>query len=156
MVRRLRLYPLILVFCWTFATVNRLQNVVDPTNPQFMLYLLHVSTRSLQGILNAVVYGFNSHVTKEWMALLAECKSGRGRGEEEDGAGKGSHPRGYKKLEDAGLIAGEAEDFSEEDENDRRAEGIKVPGTGAAITEGTESSEIEAETEIEDGSGSLI
>lgn len=39
MVRRLRMYPLILVFCWAGATINRLQNTVDPHNSQFFLYV---------------------------------------------------------------------------------------------------------------------
>ncbi len=47
MVKRLRLYPLILVFCWMGATINRLQNVISPNEPVFSLYLLRKYTENL-------------------------------------------------------------------------------------------------------------
>ena len=46
MIRRLRLYPLILIFCWAGATINRAQNVIWPGEPVFWLYLLQVSSSS--------------------------------------------------------------------------------------------------------------
>lgn len=42
-VKRLVWYPAVLIAAWTFATINRIQNAVDPDNSIFILYLLHVS-----------------------------------------------------------------------------------------------------------------
>ena len=72
MIRRLRLYPLVLILCWTFGTINRFQNVVNPAEPIYILFILQVSTRSLQGIFNASVYGMNSHVIDEWCLFLRD------------------------------------------------------------------------------------
>lgn len=41
-VKRLIWYPAVLIFCWTFATINRIQNSASPQEPIFALYLLHV------------------------------------------------------------------------------------------------------------------
>ncbi|CAM9810808.1 unnamed protein product, partial [Hapterophycus canaliculatus] len=40
-VKRLVWYPAVLIAAWTFATINRIQNAVDPDNPIFALFLLH-------------------------------------------------------------------------------------------------------------------
>lgn len=42
-VNRLVWYPVVLVASWTFATINRIQNAVNPDHPVFALFLLHVS-----------------------------------------------------------------------------------------------------------------
>ncbi|GMH73443.1 hypothetical protein TL16_g06194 [Triparma laevis f. inornata] len=87
MIRRLRLYPLILVFCWLGATINRIQNVLDPSAPQYYLYLYQVATRSLQGTLNALVYGFNNHVIGEWLSIIPNGCSFNASKEEESSSG---------------------------------------------------------------------
>ena len=90
MIRRLRMYPLILVFCWMGATVNRIQNVIYPDKPIYNLYLFQVSTRSLQGVLNAIVYGLNNHVMGEWATLMAGCLKEKGEsGTTEEGSSDG-------------------------------------------------------------------
>eukprot|EP00520_Triparma_pacifica_P018675 CAMPEP_0118662362 /NCGR_PEP_ID=MMETSP0785-20121206/16790_1 /TAXON_ID=91992 /ORGANISM="Bolidomonas pacifica, Strain CCMP 1866" /LENGTH=341 /DNA_ID=CAMNT_0006555899 /DNA_START=71 /DNA_END=1093 /DNA_ORIENTATION=+ len=81
MIRRLRMYPLILVFCWMGATINRIQNVIYPNDPMFGLYIFQVSTRSLQGVLNAIVYGMNNHVMGEWAMLMGGCLKEKGDSE---------------------------------------------------------------------------
>ena len=63
---RLKCYPVILCCCWFGATINRFQNAVQPDNPIFALFVIQVSTRSLQGVLNAIAYGFTSPVLNEW------------------------------------------------------------------------------------------
>jgi len=89
MIRRLRMYPLILVFCWAGATINRFQNVIYPNQPVYELYIFQVSTRSLQGVLNAIVYGLNNHVMGEWATLVGACVKDKGENgttvEESDG-----------------------------------------------------------------------
>lgn len=42
-VKRLVWYPAVLIVSWTFATINRIQNAVNPNGPIFGLFLLHVS-----------------------------------------------------------------------------------------------------------------
>jgi hypothetical protein len=42
-------YPLILCFCWFWATVNRFQNAVAPDHPQFWLFLLQVTFSHMNG-----------------------------------------------------------------------------------------------------------
>ncbi|CAM9642726.1 unnamed protein product [Choristocarpus tenellus] len=40
--KRLFWYPAVMIFCWTFPTINRIQNTLDPNNPIFTLLLLQV------------------------------------------------------------------------------------------------------------------
>lgn len=40
--KRLVWYPAVLIAAWTFATINRIQNAIDPDHPVFGLFLLHV------------------------------------------------------------------------------------------------------------------
>jgi len=66
-VRRLRWYPALLVVCWTFATINRVQNAVNTKGrPIFWLYILHATFSSAQGLCNSVVYGLNKGVQAAW------------------------------------------------------------------------------------------
>lgn len=71
LIKRLKLYPLILVVCWTWATINRLQNAFSPDNPVFWLYVLQSLFRSLQGLLNCVAYGLQPNVRKCWVEWLS-------------------------------------------------------------------------------------
>mmetsp|Transcript_2135 Transcript_2135/g.7623 ORF Transcript_2135/g.7623 Transcript_2135/m.7623 type:complete len:362 (-) Transcript_2135:29-1114(-) len=70
-VTRLGLYPLILIACWLFPTVNRVQNFIKPDNPLFVLYCLSVVTSCMQGLCNSMAYGLNITVQKNWRELLA-------------------------------------------------------------------------------------
>lgn len=66
-VKRLRWYPALLVLCWTFATINRVQNAVHSRGrPIFALYILHAMFSSAQGLCNSVVYGLNKGVQSAW------------------------------------------------------------------------------------------
>ncbi|CAM9278597.1 unnamed protein product [Discosporangium mesarthrocarpum] len=60
--KRLLWYPAVLIGCWAFATIQRIQNAVDPTNPVFWLLLIQTSTVGLQGFFNALVYGMSDTV----------------------------------------------------------------------------------------------
>lgn len=57
--RRLCLYPVIMIGCWVFGTINRLHNSFDPQNPNFGLFVMHTLTSNLNGFFNAIVYGWN-------------------------------------------------------------------------------------------------
>mmetsp|Transcript_47727 Transcript_47727/g.82110 ORF Transcript_47727/g.82110 Transcript_47727/m.82110 type:complete len:382 (+) Transcript_47727:35-1180(+) len=63
---RLRRYPLIMIICWTPATINRIQNAAAPTNKSFFLFFLHATFISLQGLFNAIAYGMNPQVIIAW------------------------------------------------------------------------------------------
>ena len=45
----LLLYPLNLLICWVWGTINRMQNWYHPGNPSFVLFLLQVLFGNLQG-----------------------------------------------------------------------------------------------------------
>ena len=70
-IHRLARYPLILVACWSCATINRLQQIFAPDRPVFGLYVATVVTRSMLGFLNALAFGATANVRHEWRAFLA-------------------------------------------------------------------------------------
>jgi len=63
LIKRFMLYPLILVFCWMFATINRINTLFFKES--LTLNILHRLFGSLQGILNAIIYGMNQNVRRE-------------------------------------------------------------------------------------------
>jgi len=70
-IHRLKYYPLVLVICWTFATINRIYNIFGKEVPS--LTFLHVTFGGLQGLLNAFVYGANDQVKQVWKDKLCCC-----------------------------------------------------------------------------------
>ena len=69
LIQKLRMYPLILIFCYTLATINRLYDFFAPNNMNFWLTFCAGVIMSLCGLLNAVVYGFTDTVRsriKHW------------------------------------------------------------------------------------------
>lgn len=74
-ISRLGWYPSILVFCHTFATINRIQNWVEPHHPSFALFVLHTISQSLTGALNCVAYGLNSAVRSAWFEKFPFLKA---------------------------------------------------------------------------------
>mmetsp|Transcript_31114 Transcript_31114/g.40056 ORF Transcript_31114/g.40056 Transcript_31114/m.40056 type:complete len:328 (+) Transcript_31114:108-1091(+) len=85
---RLKMYPLIMVICWSFATINRIQNTIEPQNPMFVLFFLHSMLISLQGLFNAVAYGLTPTVRQAWKRafkdIFSSGGSGAGERDEED------------------------------------------------------------------------
>eukprot|EP00939_MAST-03C_sp_MAST-3C-sp1_P002490 g2490.t1 len=63
---RLRLYLLAFVATHFFSIINRLQNIIDPDKPIFLLYLLQSIFEPLNGLWNAGVYGMNHVVMTEY------------------------------------------------------------------------------------------
>ena len=57
--RRLSLYPIILIGCWVFGTANRMQNSANRHNPNMGLFVMHMVTNNLNGFFNSLVYGCN-------------------------------------------------------------------------------------------------
>mmetsp|Transcript_2240 Transcript_2240/g.5204 ORF Transcript_2240/g.5204 Transcript_2240/m.5204 type:complete len:324 (-) Transcript_2240:105-1076(-) len=71
-VAKLGWYPLILVFCYLWGTINRIQNWVRPDNPIFWFFVIHTITKSLTGFLNSIAYGLNQSVRSAWWEAMPE------------------------------------------------------------------------------------
>jgi hypothetical protein len=71
MINRIKFYPLVLVVCWTFATIDTL--VETFTGGAFILWLqgLHIFFSTSQGAANAIVYGLTPAVQKHIQAALS-------------------------------------------------------------------------------------
>jgi Slime mold cyclic AMP receptor len=47
-------------FVWVWGSINRIQNLVDPSEPVLALYALHAFFTPLQGFLNSTIYFYNN------------------------------------------------------------------------------------------------
>eukprot|EP00668_Euglena_longa_P001536 GGOE01001818.1.p4 GENE.GGOE01001818.1~~GGOE01001818.1.p4 ORF type:complete len:131 (+),score=48.37 GGOE01001818.1:756-1148(+) len=62
------MYPMVLVFCWTVASVHRILNLFSDDDGDvypFFLFALHFTLCKLQGLFNAVVYGCDPHLFRD-------------------------------------------------------------------------------------------
>ncbi|XP_043720413.1 G-protein coupled receptor 1 [Telopea speciosissima] len=57
-------YPLILIGSWTFGTINRIHDFIEPNHKIFWLSVLDVGTAALMGLFNSIAYGLNSSVRR--------------------------------------------------------------------------------------------
>ncbi|WOL06535.1 G-protein coupled receptor 1 [Canna indica] len=57
-------YPLILIGSWSFATINRLYDFINPNQKIFFLSFLDVGFAGLMGLFNSIAYGLNSSVRR--------------------------------------------------------------------------------------------
>eukprot|EP00939_MAST-03C_sp_MAST-3C-sp1_P003397 g3397.t1 len=73
------LFPLVLLFCWTFATVNRVQNMADPDHPQAWLFVLHVLFGNAQGLFHGILFASTSAVQREWAGVTRGAPEVDGR-----------------------------------------------------------------------------
>ncbi|CAG9331360.1 unnamed protein product [Blepharisma stoltei] len=73
LISRLKYYPLALIFCWFFATIDQIYLYSNYDDPSFGLALLDVSFGSSQGLLNALIYGLNPVVMNAFMKSLHQC-----------------------------------------------------------------------------------
>lgn len=70
LIQKLRIYPFILIFCYTVPTINRIYDFIRPTDMNFWLTFCAAVLMSLCGLLNALVYGFTDTVRmrlKHWI-----------------------------------------------------------------------------------------
>ena len=109
MINRLKLYPLILVICWIFPTINRIQNFADFYHPQVWLSGIAVGLSSLNGCFNALVYGFTPGVRAALKSRAFCVKGGRANaGEsiagEREGVGVGEIERGTRGGENPSSV----------------------------------------------------
>ncbi|CAM8952831.1 unnamed protein product [Rhodiola kirilowii] len=57
-------YPLILIGSWTFSTINRIHDFIQPDHKIFWLTVLDVGTAALMGLSNSIAYGLNASVRR--------------------------------------------------------------------------------------------
>ncbi|KAL5782805.1 hypothetical protein ACOSP7_007834 [Xanthoceras sorbifolium] len=57
-------YPLILIGSWTFGTINRIHDFIEPGHKIFWLTFLDVGTAALMGLFNTIAYGLNASVRR--------------------------------------------------------------------------------------------
>lgn len=72
-VKRLKYYPLVLVICWFFASINAIYMLANPRDPSLGLIILDQGMGSLQGFLNAVIYGLNPTVKLALTGTYRAC-----------------------------------------------------------------------------------
>ncbi|CAN0181399.1 unnamed protein product [Laminaria digitata] len=66
-INRLRLYPIALVVCWSWATANRVREAIEPySDSLFWLYILQYTFQTIQGFLNLVIFLRTPSVMEEW------------------------------------------------------------------------------------------
>lgn len=71
-VNRLLWYPVTLIVCWTFPTINRVYSAL--TGEQlYWMQIMHVSLAGFQGFLNALVYGMTDSVRQELHNSWCPC-----------------------------------------------------------------------------------
>ena len=70
---RLTLYIWVFLFIRIWGVINRLQNFADRDHPSFTLYMLTSLFSPLQGMFNAIVYGFNQRLMLEYKKRFAAC-----------------------------------------------------------------------------------
>ena len=60
---KLQYFPIVLIFCWSFATIHRIYNIFSSKNTiDFYLEFFHVTFISLNGFFNALIYGINNKI----------------------------------------------------------------------------------------------
>ncbi|GMQ02365.1 hypothetical protein CsSME_00048634 [Camellia sinensis var. sinensis] len=86
-------YPLILIGSWTFGTINRIHDFIEPGHKIYWLSFLDVGMAALMGLFNSIAYGLNSSVRRviyERLDLLPDrfrrClpKNWKSRGQQQD------------------------------------------------------------------------
>lgn len=70
---RVSLYILAAVVSNFPALLNRIQNVIEPENPIFALFILHSIFNPLQGLMNAIVYSSSAPLRKAYRSLFGKC-----------------------------------------------------------------------------------
>lgn len=72
LIRKLKLYPVVLLLCYLFATFNRmLEFVLEKEGPSFWIAMIGAVISNLSGLMNAVVYAFTPAVR----SALSSCMS---------------------------------------------------------------------------------
>lgn len=75
LIRRLRFYPLVLIICYAPVTVKRIYDFIDPEESNIYLGLASACMMCLNGLLNAVVYGFTDSVKDALLQCFSPARS---------------------------------------------------------------------------------
>lgn len=67
--RRMLQYIIVFVFVRFWSLLNRLQNIIEPNNPVFALFVLHGLFSPLQGLGNSLVFGLTAKVREQYAKL---------------------------------------------------------------------------------------
>jgi len=71
---RLSMYLLVFLLCVVWGLAHRVYQVINPSHkPSIVLSYLEATVGTLQGFLNALVYGVNSQVLRRYAALFRRC-----------------------------------------------------------------------------------
>lgn len=85
LLKRLRLYPMILIGCYTLATVNRVYQSIYRGKDWFPLTIAAVGIMCLSGFFNAIVYGLTDTVKErlqDWWRSISQRKDSQTLGQE--------------------------------------------------------------------------
>lgn len=59
--RRCAMYPMVLVICWTFPSINRVNQIFNPDADVIWLNFMHALMAGMTGFFNAVAYGISEN-----------------------------------------------------------------------------------------------
>jgi len=79
--QRMKFYPMILIFCYLFATIRRVLDWATEDQTPFYWAMLHTFFAAIPGLLNAVVYGLTKDVKRKniefWSGVCGRNKGRR-------------------------------------------------------------------------------
>jgi hypothetical protein len=76
-IERMQWYPLTLIICYFFASINRLYSL-GTSNPDFTLLFLHTAFESIKGCANSVIYGYTGNAGSTLKRFLLQRAHGCG------------------------------------------------------------------------------
>lgn len=71
LINKLHYYPMVLIFCWSLGTFNRIYIFFQ--EPVYWVSCIHAVLGTVQGFLNAVLYGMNERVKHTIKLKLKSC-----------------------------------------------------------------------------------
>lgn len=77
--RRLLLFLIVPAFCWSWGLADRGVQLFDDRKSITWLAIAHDVTSSAEGLLNAIVYGWDSELLDNWKMVFKTCFSGVAR-----------------------------------------------------------------------------
>mmetsp|Transcript_24361 Transcript_24361/g.61628 ORF Transcript_24361/g.61628 Transcript_24361/m.61628 type:complete len:486 (-) Transcript_24361:84-1541(-) len=126
-VKKLVLFPPILLFCFIPPTAFRLYTLFYPSSPPLQWFsAVAIGCASCQGVLNALAYGMNENVRKE---IRARCCCGGDKGGKKSGRSRGRSRR-YSTLLQAGV------DDKEDGEGEEAAVRVEVDAIDSSDSDG--------------------
>jgi len=75
--KRISLFILMFILCKFPGLVNRLLNIIYPTDPVYWLYVAQAVVSPLQGFGNSVIYGNSKSLQYEYKNLFHKCFKGQ-------------------------------------------------------------------------------